>query len=46
MENVKDAMVFNRSHVYREIEITVSRDGFLESCWEVFGDLGVTFDSL
>ena len=46
LENIVNTLVFNRFHVYRKIELWVSRDCFLESFWEVFGTLGVTFGGL
>ena len=39
----KKTMVFNRFLVYRKIEFEVSWASFLQSFWEVFGVLGVTF---
>ena len=46
LEKSLNSLVFNRFHVYRKIELWVSRDCFLESCWDVFGTLGVTFGCL
>ena len=41
--NIINITVFNRFHVYRQIEFSMSWASFLESLWEVFGVLGVTF---
>ena len=46
VENIVNTMVFNRFHVYRQIEFSMSWASFLESFWEVFGVLGVTFGGL
>ena len=45
-ENIVHTLVFNTFHVYPKIEFSVSRDSLLESFWNVFGDLGVTFGCL
>ena len=46
VEGIANIMFFIRLHVYRKGKFPVSRGGFLESSWVLFGALGVDFCSL